>query len=198
MKISFYKFLSFSAFILVVFSSIGIGQVTSSTSSSQTTTPEIAKALDAVNKVLDDAGVSFKQGLQEYIDNHPQTAGEKFNKSVEVFLYSTLNIQKDQRLQACYDQLIETVYRIEFPTETQLPQVRNLSYTCNWNIDNSVADNIIKLWRPAANKAASDVSTVASAAGSPSKPADIKVGFNSQEFEPSPLDELSKLQLTTE
>jgi len=71
MKISFYKILSFSAFILVVFSSIGIGQVTSSTSSSQTTTPEIAKAQDAVNKVLYDAGVSFKEALQAYAEDRP-------------------------------------------------------------------------------------------------------------------------------
>jgi len=76
MNKSFYKILSFSAFLLFLFSSFTVGQVTSSTSSSQTTTPEIAKAQDAVNKVLFDAGVSFKEGLQAYSENRPQAAGD--------------------------------------------------------------------------------------------------------------------------
>ena len=59
-------------------------------------------------------------------------AGEKFNKSVEVFLYSTLNIQREPKLQACYNQLIETIYRIEFPSETSRRRSRSLSATCGW------------------------------------------------------------------
>ena len=92
--------------------------------------------------MLIDAGASFKEGLLAYSANNRSAAGEKFNKSVEVFLYSTLNIQKDAKLQGCYNQLIETVYRIEFPSDTQLPQVRSLVQTCTWNIDTVLADNV--------------------------------------------------------
>ena len=62
-------------------------------------------------------------------------AGEKFNKSVEAFLYSTLDIQRNQRLQTCYNQLIPTIYSVEFPADNRLPQIKNLAQTCGWDID---------------------------------------------------------------
>ena len=195
MKISIFRFLSLIAFIFLVFGSVANAQVTSSRSSNETRPPEVAAAQVAVNKVLFDAGVSFKEGLLAYTDHNSTVAGEKFNKSIEVFLYSTLNIQKDQKLQGCYNQLIETIYRIEFPSDTQLPQVRNLAQTCAWNnIDTVVADNVTAMVRttivkPGDLKAGNAIAG-ASSTGGP------KVGFNSQEFEPSPLDELSKLELT--
>ncbi|MFM9903522.1 MAG: transglycosylase SLT domain-containing protein [Pyrinomonadaceae bacterium] len=195
MKISIYKNLSFTVFILLVFVASLSAQVTSSRSSDGNSTAEITAAQTAVNKVLYDSGVSFKEGLIAYTDNNRSVAGEKFNKSIEVFLYSTLNIQKDPKLQGCYNQLIETIYRIEFPSDTQLPQVKSLSQTCSWNnIDTVLADNVTGMARTTivkpttpgmANTVAGNAST-----GGP------KIGFNSQEFEPSPLDELSKLELT--
>src|SRR5947209_7602587 len=197
MNISPYKIPSFTAFIFIVFGSIAIGQVTSSISSSQTTTPEVLKTQDAVNKVLLDSGASFKEALQAYIEHNPQAAGEKFNKSVEVFLYSTLNIQKEPRLQSCYDQLIETVYRIEFPSTLQPPLIRNLSATCSWSVDVVLADKVASLVRPSSDAAVAST-TVAAANSGQAKPADTHIGFNNQEFEPSPLDELSKIQLTSD
>jgi hypothetical protein len=133
MNITPKQFFSLTALIITLFSSISFAQVTSSTSGNDTRTQAVAQAEDAVNKVLLDSGILFREGLLAYEDNHLPEAGEKFNKSVEVFLYSTLNIQRDTRLQGCYNQLIETVYRIEFPADNQLPQVRNLTQTCSWN-----------------------------------------------------------------
>src|SRR5688500_1830223 len=126
MKASIHKILSTTAFIFFVFLALTSAQTTSVRSSNETVTPDVARAQEAVNKVLYDAGVSFREGLLAYEDNKPSVAGEKFNKSVEVFLYSTLNIQREPRLQTCYNQLIETVYRIEFPAENYLPQVKSL------------------------------------------------------------------------
>ncbi len=191
MKIAGSKVLSFTALIIIVFNSIGIAQVTSSKSSNDTRTSEIARAEDSVNLVLAESGKAFKEGLVAYIDNRRSEAGSKFNKSVEVFLYSTLNIQKDQRLQGCYNQLIETVYRIEFPSETQMPQVRNLAMTCGWTIEAALSDGVTRLARPVSNVTPFD--TIVAAGPKPSGP---NVGFNNQQFEPSPLDELSRLQLT--
>ena len=129
MRIPIYKLLVVSAFAILSFSIGASAQVTSSQSSNGTSTPEVARAQEAVNKVLLDSGTSFKEALVSFTDGNRQSAGEKFNKSVEVFLYSTLNIQREQRLQNCYSQLIETIYRIEFPSDAQLPQVRNLALT---------------------------------------------------------------------
>ena len=197
MNKSIYKVLSFTAFIFLVFATVSNAQTTSTTSSNGKSTPEILKAQDAANKVLLESGISFKEGLLAFADNNRSMAGEKFNKSVEVFLYSTLNIQKDQKLQSCYNQLIETVYRIEFPTESQLPQIRNLAATCSWNdIEPKLSDNVANLVRPSVAKPASDGATVAIGVSGPNAGSLSKVGFNNQEFEPSPLDELAKLELT--
>lgn len=193
MKIIGYKFFSFAAFLIIVFNSLGLAQTTSSRSSNDTRTAEIAKAEDAVNLVLAESGKSFREALQAYVENRRSEAGLKFNKSVETFLYSTLDIQRDQRLQGCYNQLIETVYRIEFPLDTQLPQVRGLAMTCGWNIDASLSDGVAKLARPVENVTPSE--TVAAVGP---KVNGTNAGFNSQQFDASPLDELAKLELTSD
>lgn len=192
MKLTVFQILILAAFIISPFASVSDAQVTSSKSSNDTRTPEVAKAQDAVNAVLAESGKAFKDGLIAYVSDHRSEAGSRFNKSVEVFLYSTLNIQKDQRLQSCYNQLIETVYRIEFPSETQMPQVRSLAATCNWNIETALSEGVAKLARPAQNVTPGEDLTLTSA----SKGSDSRSGFNSQQFEPSPLDELSRLELT--
>src|SRR5258705_13492944 len=109
MKISIYKAPGIIALVFFVFSPIAGAQVTSTRSSNETRTQDVVKAQDAVNKVLSDAGASFNDGLLAYVGDNRSAAGEKFNKSVEVFLYSTLNIQREQKLQGCYNQLIETI-----------------------------------------------------------------------------------------
>jgi len=189
-----------ASFILVL-NSIVSAQVASSRSNNETRTASVIQAEDAVNKVLFDSGTLFKEGLLAYEDSKLSDAGEKFNKSVEVFLYSTLNIQRDGKLQGCYSQLIETVYRIEFPSDAQLPQVRALSQTCGWtNIEPALADHVTAIAKNAVTKPAVSGAntTVAGTAGPAGQPQIAKAGFNSQEFEPSPLDELAKLELNTE
>ncbi len=197
MKTNILKTLGFTAFILLVFSSVSSAQVTGAASGNGTLTPEVAKAQEAVKLVLFEAGISFKEGLLAYADENRSTAGEKFNKSVEVFLYSTLNIQGQQRLQGCYNQLIETIYRIEFPLDSHLPQVKNLSLTCGWtNIDDVLADKVTTV----AKNSMTRPTGPATSTGIPSEGTMaanlVPIGFNTQEFEPSPLDELSKLELT--
>jgi membrane-bound lytic murein transglycosylase D len=196
MKTTIYKFIGSSALLVLGLTSVAIGQG----SSAGTDTPAVLKAQDAINKVLDDSGKHFKDGLISFKQNKRLESGQSFDKSVEVFLYSTLNIQKDQRLQSCYSQLIETVYRIEFPTDSQMPQIRGLSAVCGWKWDDAdlqVADAVAQMSKPSGKApSATDTAILASVAGGGQKEA--VAGFNSQEFEPSPLDELSKLELTPE
>jgi membrane-bound lytic murein transglycosylase D len=188
MKTIIYKVFSVSAFIILALGSTTVAQ-----------TPEVEQANAQVNKILEDSGRYFKDGLEALRANKRSDSGEKFDKSVEVFLYSTLNIQKDQRLQSCYSQLIDTVYRMEFPSDAQVPQIRGLSATCGWKwnaADFQLADAVSQMLRPSVQKG--DTATIAAAAGNPSQAKESLVGFNEQGFEPSPLDELSKLELTTD
>lgn len=161
-------------------------------------TPAVQQAREAVRKVLDDSGKAFKEGMTALKQNRRSDSGAAFDKSVEVFLFSTLNIQRDQQLQGCYSQLIETVYRMEFPSNTQVPQIRSLSATCGWNwtdADMKLADEVVAM----AKAPVKGTTTVAASnPGASQTPIESLVGFNQQEFEPSPLDELSKLELTTE
>jgi Soluble lytic murein transglycosylase and related regulatory proteins (some contain LysM/invasin domains) len=200
MKSTYFKLFSFTAFIVLVFNLVVAGQITSSTSNGETRTAEVAQAQNAVNKVLDDSGKYFREGMQAFKENRRSDAGDNFDKSVETFLLSTLNIQKDQKLQGCYNQLIETVYRIEFPAQGQLPQMRSLSATCGWSWnanDFKLSDDVTAMVKPSQNKTAADNATIASA-GSGTAQQQPSNGFNEQQFEPSPLDDLAKLELTPE
>lgn len=201
MKTTTLKLFVLSALIFLSLNSIAVGQITSSTSNGDNMTAAIASAQAQVNKILDDSGRNFRDGLMAFKANKRSDSGEKFDKSVEVFLYSAINIQKDQKLQTCYSQLIETIYRIEFPSDTQIPQIRNLSASCGWNWNNTdfeLADQVAQMVRRPNQKAAPSASAVAGTATGANQPQESLIGFNSQEFEASPLDELAKLELTND
>ena len=188
MRTTVLKILGFTAFIFLTANSFVFAQ-----------TDEVRQAEARVNQITSDSGRFFKQGLLNLKDNRRPQAGEDFNKSVEVFLMSGINLTSKDNAKArdCYNQLVETIYRIEFPADAQLPQVRPLSATCGWNIDNQLADDIAKIVRqPNQPKANVDNSIVASAVNQ--IPTEEIIGFNDQKFEASPLDELSKLELTPE
>ncbi|MGE3466255.1 MAG: transglycosylase SLT domain-containing protein [Pyrinomonadaceae bacterium] len=179
------------------FAAAANAQITSSRASDATPTAEIARAHEAVNKVLLDSGQSFREGLDAYANNNRTVAGERFNKSIEVFLFSTLNIQGDQKLQSCFNQLIETVYRIEFPSDREIPQIRSLALTCSWaNIDTELVDTVGRIARAAGNGPIGPGLPATTGVSTPSD--SLVAGFNTQEFEPSPLDELAKLELNEE
>ena len=191
MKTTIYKVLSLTAFIFFISNSFVFGQ-----------TPEIEQAQARVNKITSDAGIAFKQALLNLKDNRRPQAGNDFNKSVEVFLLSSINLTSKDNTKArdCYSQLIETIYRIEFPSDAQLPQIRSLSATCSWNIENALADDVAKIVRPSNQpKPTAENALVASSVANGSAPSiDAQIGFNDQKFEVSPLDELAKLELTPE
>ncbi len=185
MKTRLFKVFNLSAILISIFASHALAQ-----------TPEVAEAEARFNQVTNESGKFFKQGLFNMQDNRRPQAGEDFNKSVEVFLMSGVNVSRNQKLQNCYNQLIETVYRIEFPSNAQSPQIRSLAATCGWNVDNDLADKVAKivLTAPTENPANTN-SIVAANTNNPLNPTQ---GFNEQKFEASPLDELAKLELTPE
>ncbi|MDQ6787738.1 MAG: hypothetical protein M3033_13100, partial [Acidobacteriota bacterium] len=187
MKAYLYKVFSLTAILIFISAATSFGQ-----------TPEAQKAEARVGQITQDAGRYFKQGLLNVQDNRRSQAGEDFDKSVEVFLMSSVNVNSNQKLQTCYSQLIETIYRMEFPSN-QPPQIKSLSATCGWNLDNQLADSVVaKLNQQPARQVnkTTDTTLIASAAGNNAP--EVAQGFNEQKFEASPLDELAKLELTPE
>lgn len=185
-KSRLYKIFNISA-VLIAFSAFAFAQ-----------TPEAQQAEARVNQITQDAGRFFKQGLLNIQDNRRSQAGEDFDKSVETFLMSSVNVNSNAKLQACYSQLIETVYRMEFPSNQQ-PQIKSLSATCGWNLDNQLTDSVVaKLNQQPSPAAKTNETALIASAAAGNNAAEIAQGFSEQRFEPSPLDELAKLELTVE
>ncbi len=155
-----------------------------------------------INKILQDSGNSFKEGLLNLQDNRRPQAREKFDKSIEVFLMSNVNVRSNAKLQNCYNQLVETIYRIEFPSMQQQPQIKSLTMTCGWDVKSELADNIVKMTQTVQNPTSAVANTAASnekeliKSAFGNQPDVPQSGFVAQEYVPSPLDELSKLELT--
>ena len=201
MKTYLFKVFSFTAILTFVLNSFVSAQVTSTTSDGRNNTkPVQAEQAEArIQQVTSDSGRYFKQGLLNLQDNRRPQARDDFDKSVEVFLMSGINLTSSNNAKSrdCYNQLIETVYRMEFPTDKQVPQIRALSATCGWTIDNDLADKVAKLilTAPVQQTPTNNSSLIASVVSNQSN--DV-TGFSEQKFEPSPLDDLSKLELTAE
>lgn len=162
-------------------------------------TADVQRAQALVNKTIEDAGSAFREGMIAMQNNKRAESGEKFDRSVEVFLSSSLSVQSDQRLQSCYVQLLETVYRIEFPSEQQAPQIRALSATCGWRwneVDLKLADDVVAMVKPVKQGTLTASAKTGQTADGAVAPSEQWVGFNSQQFEASPLDDLAKLELT--
>jgi LysM repeat protein len=185
--------------IILIFAGSAFAQLTGT--DGRTITAEVQKTQEAVAKVLEDSGRFFREGLQAYKENRRGDAGESFDRSVEVFLYSTINVQRDQKLSSCYNPLIETIYRLENPTDAQPPRIRELSGTCAWMWsvkDYVLADEVIALAK-VTNKLPSIAPAVTLTVDRVVQPKPPTVGFAEQQFEPSPLDDLAKkLELTAD
>jgi len=197
MKKGISRFFSFTILLVLGVNSVAIAQVPLSQSGHET--PQV-KYQEAINGVLREAGSAFRQGLLSYRDGKMSDAGREFNRSLEPFLLTKLEIPKNPKLADCYGKLVETIFRIEFPAANRLPQVKELAQTCGWNtqplnIDNALAEKITTLAQNSIARSSNTVSTTAVASNA-SSTLTQKVGFATQEFEPSPLDELSKLELT--
>jgi membrane-bound lytic murein transglycosylase D len=111
----------------------------------------------------------FRKGKLNLEDNKREQAREEFDKAVDSILESGFDVRASQKLQTYYLELVERIYREEVPL--QQPGTPNITST------QLVAQN-----------------TQDQATQKPQPPPQI--GFRDQKFEPSPLDELSKLVLT--
>jgi membrane-bound lytic murein transglycosylase D len=131
----------------------------------------VQQSEEQVSRVITAAEVHFRQGKLNLEDNKRDQARDEFDKAVDSILESGLDVRASQRLQSFYLELVERIYREEVPS-SRAPVPGNLKVT-----------------ELAQNSKASDA-TVAQKNDPP------QIGFRDQKFEPSPLDELSKLVLT--
>ncbi len=99
-KSRLFKVLNTTAFLFFISNSFVFGQVTGSSASGRdnTKTQEVEQSEARYNQIAGDAGRYFKQGLLNMQDNRRPQAGEDFDKAIEVFLLSGVNVQSNQKL----------------------------------------------------------------------------------------------------
>src|SRR5215212_2098447 len=139
-------------------------------SSARTIPTEVEQSEGRVSQIMTRAEDHFRRGKLNLEDNKREQAREEFDRAVDSILESGFDVRASQRLQTYYLELVERIYREEVPL--QQPTAPNTVST-----QQLVAQNTQD---PAAQKT----------------PPPPQIGFRDQKFEPSPLDELSKLVLT--
>lgn len=151
---------------------------TPSVSTLRETPNEIEREDPRVQQVISRAENLFKQGELNLKDSRREQARDDFDKAVDTILESGMDVRGNPRLREYYLQLVERVYRVEVP----LPQQQQQLVTSTSAQDVTYSNASMQDGKPATPP-----------------PAQIaQVGFRDQKFEPSPLDELSKLVLTEE
>src|SRR5215203_4076734 len=138
-------------------------------SSARSIPTEVEQSEGRINQIMTRAEDHFRKGKLNLEDNKREQAREEFDKAVDSILESGFDVRASQRLQTFYLELVERIYREEVPLQQQsVPGAVNTQLIAQNTQD------------PATQKA----------------PPISQVGFRDQKFEPSPLDELSKLVLT--
>lgn len=155
--------------VLVMPAALVCGQIPGGGSSARDIPTAVQRSEEQVSKVITTAEDHFRKGKLNLQDNKRDQARDEFDKAVDSILESGLDVRASQRLNDFYLKLVESIYREEVPLGRS-PILGNTSEL--------VAQN----------------GNPVTGAQQTTEPAQI--GFRDQKFEPSPLDELSKLELT--
>ncbi|HEX5603417.1 MAG TPA: transglycosylase SLT domain-containing protein [Pyrinomonadaceae bacterium] len=135
-------------------------------SSARTIQSEVEQSEGRISQIMTRAEDHFRRGKLNLEDNKREQAREEFDKAIDSILESGYDVRASQKLQTYYLELVERIYREEVPT--QLP---NAAVNAQLVAQNTQTQD--------------------------PKPAPApQIGFRDQKFEPSPLDDLSKLVLT--
>jgi membrane-bound lytic murein transglycosylase D len=155
-----------------------------SASSLRSTTPnDIDRDAGRVQAIIDQAENHYKLGELNLKDRNLDAARTEFDKSVDAVLESGMDVRANPKLQNYYLQLVERIYRMEVPTQQAPAQAVIASNTAQPQ----------QMTQPdgtqfVAANTTNDAATPQQATGF----------LRDQRFEPSPLDELSKIVLTEE
>lgn len=189
MKTNLFKVFSLTA--IIAFFSLSFVQAQPTSGSGLRNVQPDQAGEEKIKEVTGNAGVKFKEGLLSLEDNRRADARQKFDEAVEVFLMSNINVTKNDKLNKCYNQMIETIYRMEFPSP-QLPNIRGVSETCGWKVDGQLADSVAKLSQALPqNTSASNAPLIKAVVDDKSQGDFQQVGFLDQRFLPTAGDELA-------
>lgn len=136
-------------------------------SSARAIPTEVEQLEGRITQIMTRAEDHFRKGKLNLEDNKRGQAREEFDRAVDSILESGFDVRASQRLQTYYLELVERIYREEVPLQQQTTPAAVNSQL--------VAQNTQE---PATQKTPP------------------QIGFSDQKFEPSPLDDLSKLVLT--
>ena len=137
-------------------------------SSARTIPTEVEQSEGRIAQIIARAEDHFRKGKLNLEDNKRNQAREEFDRAVDSILESGFDVRASQRLQTYYLELVERIYREEVPLQQPSAPVSTQLVAQN----TQPQDQSQKTTPPS------------------------QVGFRDQKFEPSPLDELSKLVLT--
>src|ERR1041385_4628310 len=138
-------------------------------SSARTIPTEVEQSEGRITQIIARAEDHFRKGKLNLEDNKREQAREEFDRAVDSILESGFDVRASQRLQTYYLELVERIYREEVPLQQQTAPI---------------STQLV-----AQNTQAQDQKPT---------PPPSQIGFRDQKFEPSPLDELSKVVLTPE
>ena len=136
-------------------------------SSARTIPTEVEQSEGRITQIMTRAEDHFRKGKLNLEDNKREQAREEFDRAVDAILESGFDVRASQRLQTYYLELVERIYREEVPL-----QQPSASVNTQLIAQNTQTQDPQKTTAPS------------------------QIGFRDQKFEPSPLDELSKLVLT--
>ncbi len=165
-----------TAFILMLtLSAVAVRAQLPAASSLRSSTPtDIERDAGVVTQLIERSEAHYKQGEANLKDRNPEAARSEFDKAVDMLLESGMDVRAHPRLQTYYLQLVERVFRLEVPTSQSAPAQVVAGAQ-------QIASNNPK-FLPVKDA---------------QQPVPAQSGFlREQKFEPSPLDELSKLELT--
>lgn len=135
-------------------------------SSARTIQSEVEQSEGRISQIMTRAEDHFRRGKLNLEDNKREQAREEFDKAIDSILESGFDVRASQKLQTYYLELVERIYREEVPTQQPNAAVNTQLVAQNTQTQDP-------------------------------KPAPApQIGFRDQKFEPSPLDDLSKLVLT--
>ena len=138
-------------------------------SSARAIPTEVEQSETRVTQIIARAEDHFRKGKLNLEDSKREQARQEFDKAVDSILESGFDVRASQKLQTYYLELVERIYREEVPMQQPL------------NAPNTATMQLV-----AQNTQTQEESKT---------PAPAQIGFRDQKFEPSPLDELSKLVL---
>src|SRR5215467_4246610 len=137
-------------------------------SSARTIPTAVEQSEGRISQIIARAEDHFRKGKLNLEDNKREQAREEFDRAVDSILESGFDVRASQRLQTYYLELVERIYREEVPLQQPSAPVNTQLVAQNTQTQDQQK--------------------------TPPPPA--PVGFRDQKFEPSPLDELSKVVLT--